>query len=781
MVTKSIKFRNSNISKTVYVILSLALCIGIAINGLSIASAVYAFGESAFNYKQTIYDLQSFKTMFSNDIDTISLNINKFSCDKAVKSKKESICNTAFENYKKAKAFVKKHPNTDSNDYYEEYEKYHIEETDYMQLQYNETFDIFGESAAVEFNIGFNVSDSDAKSKIERTYQKNIRYNSDYYSDDENTLAKEQLTVLDYYAEDKDGNIVTNIDVKDIKKFKEGFDRNSEEYKSGSYTYFTYIDGDINGSEYLINAYASSGHYIAPVSGANMYVRIDNYFGGGDRYSELSGEYATVLPNHSCIQMLVFEAIMLVLLLILFILSCSAAGHTADGEVKTAKIDKMPNFLHFILFAGCTFGLVCLGVYLIAEHIDYLEFGDVHYRDVGFYPSGIVKIAMSALASGLYFVFLEFFTSQCRQIKTHNNLFKNTLLYKFSVKLKLLLQYSPVNFKKRLLFLIIGYAVINVALAVGAFMFFGMEVFVLGLFFLLLMLALDAVCAVFAVRYIIQLDKIISAADSRKAPQVEFNKLPQSLKTLTLALSYTKQELDNAVQKAIRDERMKTELITNVSHDLKTPLTSIINYVDLLSKCDIEDQEAKEYISVLTDKSDRLKKLVDDLIEASKATSGTVKLNPVNLNFNELVTQAVVENQQAFINNGLELIYKGDKGVTNAFADGAKSYRIIENLLSNAKKYSAKGSRVYADVYEANNTSVFEIKNISAQPLDISVEELTQRFVRADKSRTQEGNGLGLSIAENLAKAQGGRLELSIDGDLFKAKLILPKSKPEIK
>lgn len=782
--TKSIKFRNSNISKTVYVILSLALCIGIAINGLSIASAVYAFGESAFNYKQTIYDLQSFKTMFSNDIDTISLNINKFSCDKAVKSKKESICNTAFENYKKAKAFVKKHPNTDSNDYYEEYEKYHIEETDYMQLQYNETFDIFGESAAVEFNIGFNVSDSDAKSKIERTYQKNIRYNSDYYSDDENTLAKEQLTVLDYYAEDKDGNIVTNIDVKDIKKFKEGFDRNSEEYKSGSYTYFTYIDGDINGSEYLINAYASSGHYIAPVSGANMYVRIDNYFGGGDRYSELSGEYATVLPNHSCIQMLVFEAIMLVLLLILFILSCSAAGHSSDGDIKTARIDKMPNFLHFVLFVGCAVGLFFLGVGILAVYFDYrngYDYGNYAYVGSVFFQSGVVKAALCALVSGLYLVFLEFFTSQCRQVKTHNNLFENTLIYKAVVKIKLLLQYSPVNYKKRLFFLIAGYALVNIAIAVGVFAFFGMEVYLIGLFFLLLMLALDIVYAVFAVRYIIQLDKIISAADSRKVPQVDYNKLPQSLKTLTSALNYTKQELDNAVVKAVRDERMKTELITNVSHDLKTPLTSIINYVDLLSKCDINNQEAQEYISVLTEKSDRLKKLVDDLIEASKATSGAVKLNPVNLNLNELVTQAVVENQQAFINNGLELIYKGDKGVTNAFADGAKSYRIIENLLSNAKKYSAKGSRVYADVYEANNTSVFEIKNISAQPLDISVEELTQRFVRADKSRTQEGNGLGLSIAENLAKAQGGRLELSIDGDLFKAKLILPKSKPEIK
>ena len=590
--TKSTKFKNSNLNKLIYVVLSLALCIGIAVNGVSIASFLSVFGETAFNYKQTIYDMNKFKSMFSNDVDTLVVDINKYTYDKIVESKKDSICNTAFENYKKAKAFAKEHPNSDSDDYYADYEKYNIIENDEMELQYYESFNIYGDAITVEFYIGFDVSDSDAKGEIERIYKNDISYKL-HYSKTENTLGREEFTVLQYYAEDEYGNIVTNIDKKDVSKFKKEFNKNSAEYKSGNYTYFSNINNTIDGSKYLTDAYSTYGEYIKLVDGASVYVRINNNFAGGDRYSRLYCDYAVALPDYNFKNMIVFEVIMLVLLLTLFILSCTAAGHTSDGEVKTAKIDKMPNLLHFVLFAGCTFGLVCLGVYLIDEHINYLEYGDGHYRDVGFYPSGIVKFAMSALASGLYLVFLEFFTSQSRQIKTHNNLFKNTLLYKFAIKLKLLLQYSPVNFKKRLLFLIIGYAVINIALAVGVFLSFGMEVYVVGVLFLLLMLALDAVCAVFAVRYIIQLDKIISAADNRKVPQVEFNKLPQSLKTLTLALSYTKQELDNAVQKAIRDERMKTELITNVSHDLKTPLTSIINYVDLLSKCNIENQEAK--------------------------------------------------------------------------------------------------------------------------------------------------------------------------------------------
>ncbi|MBR3150023.1 MAG: HAMP domain-containing histidine kinase, partial [Eubacterium sp.] len=213
------------------------------------------------------------------------------------------------------------------------------------------------------------------------------------------------------------------------------------------------------------------------------------------------------------------------------------------------------------------------------------------------------------------------------------------------------------------------------------------------------------------------------------------------------------------------------------SHDLKTPLTSVINYVDLLKGCDIEDKKAKEYIVVLDEQGKKLKRLIDDLIEASKITSGVINIELININLSELATQAVVEHQQEFSNNGLELVFKGDKKNISAFADGSKTYRIIENLISNARKYSLKGTRVYSDVYETENYSIFEIKNTSAEQLDISVNELKERFVRGDKSRTNEGNGLGLSIADNLCKAQGGHLNITIDGDLFKVQVMLPKAK----
>ena len=244
---------------------------------------------------------------------------------------------------------------------------------------------------------------------------------------------------------------------------------------------------------------------------------------------------------------------------------------------------------------------------------------------------------------------------------------------------------------------------------------------------------------------------------------------------LVYAQRYTSEELNRAVEKAIKDERMRSELITNVSHDLKTPLTSIISYVNLLKDCNIEDQRAREYIAVLDEKGSRLKRLIDDLVEASKITSGVITLNLVQLDLGELATQAVVEHQQEFADNGLELIFKGDKKSLTAVADGTKTFRVIENLMSNARKYSAKGSRVYADVYEQDNTAVFEIKNVSAQKLDISANELKERFVRGDKSRNQEGNGLGLSIADSLCKAMHGNMEITIDGDLFKVKVVLPK------
>lgn len=228
---------------------------------------------------------------------------------------------------------------------------------------------------------------------------------------------------------------------------------------------------------------------------------------------------------------------------------------------------------------------------------------------------------------------------------------------------------------------------------------------------------------------------------------------------------------ENAVEKSLKSERLKTELITNVSHDIKTPLTSIINYVDLLKKEEIEKGKAKEYIEILDTKSQRLKKLIEDLVEASKASSGNVNLKLEKIGIIELIKQALGEFEDKFKEKNLEIIKELPKEDIKVNADSRYMYRVIENLFSNVAKYALEGSRVYIDVKETNRKIKLAIKNISKERLNISEEELMQRFVRGDKARTTEGSGLGLSIARSLIQLQRGNLECKIDGDLFKVEI----------
>ena len=234
---------------------------------------------------------------------------------------------------------------------------------------------------------------------------------------------------------------------------------------------------------------------------------------------------------------------------------------------------------------------------------------------------------------------------------------------------------------------------------------------------------------------------------------------------------------ENAIQDRMKSERMKVELITNVSHDIKTPLTSIINYVDLLKKEKIENEQAKEYIEILDSKSQRLKKLTEDLVEASKVSTGNISLNLEKINAVELVKQATGEFEDKFKKSGLETIINVDENEINIMADSRYMYRVIENLFSNVSKYALENSRVYIDIKEDSSEKnvIIEVKNISKDKLNISAEELMQRFVRGDKSRATEGSGLGISIAQNLTELQKGKFELNLDGDLFKVKLIFAK------
>lgn len=230
-----------------------------------------------------------------------------------------------------------------------------------------------------------------------------------------------------------------------------------------------------------------------------------------------------------------------------------------------------------------------------------------------------------------------------------------------------------------------------------------------------------------------------------------------------------------AVEHATQSERMKSELITNVSHDIKTPLTSIVSYVDLLKKQAMPNDQAREYLEVLDRQSARLKKLTEDLVEASKASTGNLTVDFQRTDVNVLLTQSAGEYQEKLAAKGMDLILTPAPENPAISADGRLLWRVFENLLSNIHKYAQPGTRVYLTCEAGENQVTITFRNISATPLNISADELMERFVRGDASRNTEGSGLGLSIARSLTQLQHGTFSLTIDGDLFKAALTFPR------
>lgn len=232
--------------------------------------------------------------------------------------------------------------------------------------------------------------------------------------------------------------------------------------------------------------------------------------------------------------------------------------------------------------------------------------------------------------------------------------------------------------------------------------------------------------------------------------------------------------LRHALQEQMKSERMKADLITNVSHDLKTPLTSIINYVDLLKREELHNEKANEYLEVLDQKSQRLKQLTEDLVEASRASSGNVVLDIRRIDVKELLMQTSGEFVERFEARGLQLVENFPQNPQYVDADGRRLWRIIENLFRNVEKYAMPHTRVYLDLINDGDRVAFSLKNISESPLNISPEELTERFTRGDESRSTEGSGLGLSIAKDLTEIQKGTFEIYLDGDLFKVTVSFP-------
>lgn len=295
----------------------------------------------------------------------------------------------------------------------------------------------------------------------------------------------------------------------------------------------------------------------------------------------------------------------------------------------------------------------------------------------------------------------------------------------------------------------------------------------------LLLLIFHGIVGVMILKESIQDQKLLDGmqklSEGQLDYQYEMDEFSGFRKEFAEALNGVHQVFLNSVMESMKNERMQTDLITNVSHDIKTPLTSIINYVDLLKRENIENERAKGYIEVLEQKSYRLKHLTEDLVEASKISSGNITLECMQIEMQEMICQAGGEFADKFEARGLHLIENLPQEPLYIRADGRRLWRVLENLYNNVAKYAMLNTRVYVDLIDLGNEIKFSIKNISEQRLNIEAKDLTERFIRGDISRSTEGSGLGLSIAKNLTELQGGKFSIYLDGDLFRVTLHFPK------
>ncbi len=286
---------------------------------------------------------------------------------------------------------------------------------------------------------------------------------------------------------------------------------------------------------------------------------------------------------------------------------------------------------------------------------------------------------------------------------------------------------------------------------------------------------IDIVIFILLLNSAIQRSRILSAvrelSEGNVTTDVDVTGMNSENRELGEAINSMKEGLSQALKSSIRNEKLKADLITNVSHDIKTPLTSIINYVGLLKSRDIEDEKAREYIEVLDQKSLRLKNLTEDLVEASKITSGNISIEPDRLDMAMMVSQMEGEVLERFEEASLTLVTSLPEEEAFIYADGRRLFRILDNIYGNVAKYAMPGTRVYADLNVTDRKVVFSLKNISAQALNINASELTERFIRGDLSRSTEGSGLGLSIAQSLTELMNGDFRVELDGDLFKVTL----------
>lgn len=391
-------------------------------------------------------------------------------------------------------------------------------------------------------------------------------------------------------------------------------------------------------------------------------------------------------------------------------------------------------------------------------------------------------------------VLLIEFMSIVRMIKT-NEILKNPLVFKVIRLLAriFILDYGKTTTKIKVLVMSVGFITLNILLAGYLRVSHGIATFSTLIAFIFL----DLVVFAWLVLLSDEISSLVVATHKRAEGEVDYsideNHYKFAFKGFAKDLNALQNGLQVALDEAIKGEKLKTELITNVSHDLKNPLTSIVSYIDLLNKkikysatreFTIEEKQQQQddienYLSVLSDKSYRLKTLIEDLVSASKASSGNMEVDCQVIDIRQLIQQCIGEKESEMTSQELDVVLlPQNQQPIMGLVDPNHMYRVFDNLLSNIVKYSMKGTRVYIHLNEVEEQICITFKNISNHALEIDVEELKKRFVRGDRARTSEGSGLGLSIVESLLHLQEGKLEISVDGDLYKATVCVQKGKP---
>jgi len=536
---------------------------------------------------------------------------------------------------------------------------------------------------------------------------------------------------------------------------------------NGNITFFI-VDRDVNEAknklfrQYGIANYLTTYEEYTIMYGMNPVVsKMDSYYLANQVYN------FCVTYRYELIAATIAAAILWVLSLVFLL--CAAGHKKGEDEIKPNWQDVIPFDLYLAIFAG-----VAACVIAIAAEISY--YINISQSIFLFLP--IITVIGFLLLGAL----LTTFATRCKA----KNLFRNTVcayVIRFCIKVvkklwnALMCVIRNIPYIWVQLCLAIVFVVANVLLAAVALNGYG-DGFAAFLWVVLQAIAVAVIiyCSLCVNRAMQGAKKLVAG---QQRTRVATGKMVLHYKDLAENLNRLGEGMERAVAEQVKSERMKTELITNVSHDIKTPITSLINYVDLLKKEEIENETAKEYIEVLERQAARLKKLTEDLVEASKASTGNIAVNITPTDVVELLHQSIAEYADRLEAGHLTPMVNAPSDKVVIPADGRLLWRIYDNLLSNICKYSMPDTRVYFDVALSEEQVQITVKNISREVLNISANELKERFVRGDSARHSEGSGLGLSIAESLTQLQGGSFHLFVDGDLFKAVLVFSRLEAE--